>query len=262
VNGERRYIELLKRSLVDVLGSTTSRAVMQPDGDIRIEEVPENERDQRLAGRDWPAQGTTMIGLARLENLQHCLESLLADEVPGDVIEAGVWRGGATIFMRALLDLQGATDRLVWAADSFAGLPEPDPLTYLADEGDPHHSFSYLAVTVQDVRRNFSRYGISTAGVRFVEGWFRDTLPRLQGRQWSLIRLDGDMYESTMDGLEHLYPSLSPGGFVLIDDYGAVAGCRRAVEDFRERERICDELEWVDWTGVWWRKADLPASPP
>ena len=249
-----RYIDLLKLSLIDLLGSSTSRAVAQADGDVRIEEVPEDERGERLVGRDWPAQGTTMIGLARLTNLQGCVETILKDDVPGDLIEAGVWRGGAAIFMRALLDLHDATERLVWAADSFAGLPPPDPATYPADEGDPHHEVGFLAVPLEQVRRNFSRYEIPTTGVRFVEGWFRDTLPRLRGHQWSLIRLDGDMYESTMIGLESLYSDISPGGFVVVDDYGAVPGCKRAVDDFREHNGIQDELEWIDWTGIMWRK--------
>ena len=250
-----RYIELLRRSLIDVLGPATTRAVAQPNGEVRIENVPEAERDERLVGRDWPANGTTMVGLTRLTNLQRCIETVLADDVPGDFIETGVWRGGATIFMRALLDIHGDTKRLVWAADSFAGLPKPDPASYPADEGDPHHTVDYLAVSLEEVERNFSRYDISTDRVRFLPGWFRDTLPALIGEQWSLVRLDGDMYESTMLGLESLYPRLSPGGFVIVDDYGAIDVCRRAVADFRSRNSIDERLESIDWTGVCWRKA-------
>jgi O-methyltransferase len=165
-----------------------------------------------------------------------------------------VWRGGAAIFMRALLDVHHETDRFVWAADSFAGLPEPDPAAYPPDAGDPHHRVGYLAVSLSDVERNFSRYEIPTDRVRFLPGWFRDTLPHLEGGPWSLIRLDGDMYESTMLGLESLYPRLSPGGFVIVDDYGAIDVCRRAVDDFRAKHGIDAALEWVDWTGVSWRK--------
>ena len=168
--------------------------------------------------------------------------------------------------MRALLDLYDQTDRLVWAADSFAGLPAPDLARYPADDGDAHHEVGFLAVTLDQVRRNFSRYDIPTTGVRFVEGWFRDTLPTLRGHKWSLVRLDGDMYESTLIGSRTLYPDLSPGGFVVIDDYGAVTGCERAVDDFRRRNGIHDELEWIDWTGVMWRKgtpdkSESPARP-
>jgi O-methyltransferase len=251
-----RYLALLKRSLVDLTGPTTSRAVPLPDGrgGVAVEPVPESDRGQRLVGRDWPANGTTMVGLARLENLQQCIESIVADEVPGDLIETGVWRGGAAIFMRALLDVSGQHDRVVWAADSFSGLPTPDALAYPADAGDLHHTVDFLAISLEEVKRNFSRYDIATENVRFLQGWFRDTLPTLRHEQWSLVRLDGDMYESTMLALEELYPRLSPGGYVIIDDYGAVDGCRHAVEDFRTQNSITEEPSQVDWTCVYWRK--------
>jgi O-methyltransferase len=254
VDGDVRYVELLKRSLVDLLGSHTSRAVLQDTGDVVIEEVPEAERVDRLMGRDWPDRGATMIGLARLTNLQACIDTIVAEQIRGDVIETGIWRGGATIFMRALLDLRGEAERLVWAADSFQGLPPPDPDNFPADAGDPHHTIGFLAVSLDEVLRNFSRYDIPTTGVRFLEGWFRDTLPTVQQERWALIRLDGDMYESTIEGLESLYGGLSPGGFIVIDDYGAVRGCSQAVDEFRYREGITEEMTWIDWAGVVWRK--------
>jgi O-methyltransferase len=179
---------------------------------------------------------------------------VLARGVDGDMIETGVWRGGSCILMRALIKLSGSQGRTVWVADSFSGLPPPDASSYPADARDRHHKFAFLAVSEDEVRRNFARYGLLDEGVRFLPGWFRDTLPTLADRRWSLIRLDGDMYESTHVALEHLYPRLSPGGYVLVDDYGAVEGCRRAVEDFRSEHGISDEIEQIDWTGVLWRK--------
>jgi O-methyltransferase len=248
------YIELLKLSLLDLLGPTTIRAVPKRNGRVRIETVPEEERSERLTGSDWPANGMTMIGWERLTNLQRCIEDVIAHGVPGDMIETGVWRGGATIFMRALLKAHGVDDRIVWAADSFAGLPSPDPQSYPADAGDRHHTFEYLVVPQSEVERNFQRYDMLDDGVRFVPGWFRDTLPTLDGQRWSLIRLDGDMYESTLIALEHLYPRLAPGGYVLVDDYGAVPTCRQAVHDFRSAHAVREEIHPVDWTGVFWRK--------
>jgi O-methyltransferase len=256
VDGVARYLALLKHSLLDLTGPSTWRAVLeaQSSGRVTVEPVPEAERAERLIGRDWPANGTTMVGLTRLDNVQQCIETLVADEVPGDVIETGVWRGGAAIFMRAVLDTCGQQDRVVWAADSFAGLPTPDTLMYPADSGDLHHKVEFLAVSLDEVKRNFSRYEIATDNVRFLQGWFRDTLPTLRNEQWSLIRLDGDMYESTMLGLQQLYPRLSSGGYIIIDDYGAVEGCRQAVEDFRTQNSISEECAQVDWTCVYWRK--------
>jgi O-methyltransferase len=72
---------------------------------------------------------------------------------------------------------------------------------------------------------------------------------------WSVVRLDGDLYESTMDGLANLYPGLSPGGFLIVDDYGGLAPCRAAVDDYRRDNRIAEEIVEIDWAGVYWRKA-------
>jgi O-methyltransferase len=248
------YIDLLKRSLLDLLGPTTTRAVAKRGGSVRIESVPEGDRHERLMGRDWPASGMTMIGWERLTNLQRCLEDVITDDVPGDMIETGVWRGGATIFMRGLLKAYGIDDRKVWVADSFAGLPPGDAQMYPPDARDRHHLFPYLVVPEAVVRQNFERYGLLDENVRFLPGWFRDTLPTLAEQRWALLRLDGDMYESTTVALEHLYPRLSVGGYVLVDDYGAVPACRQAVHDFRESYGVDEPLNMVDWTGVFWRK--------
>jgi hypothetical protein len=174
--------------------------------------------------------------------------------VPGDLIETGVWRGGATIFMRALLKLEGVTDRIVWVADSFEGLPPPDAERYPADAGDELHTVEVLAVSLQEVKANFEKFGVLDDGVRFLKGWFRDTLSDPRIRQLAVLRLDGDMYESTTDALVRLYPRLSIGGYIIVDDYGCIPACRQAVHDFRAAHGIEDVIQWVDWTGVYWRR--------
>jgi O-methyltransferase len=247
------YLELLKRSLTDLLGDETLSAIPQPDGTVRPE--PLTDREKRETGADWPMHGTTMIGLRRLDHLQACIETIVADEVEGDLIETGVWRGGASIFMRAVL-ASLEDDRELWVADSFEGLPQSKPEQYPADAGsDEHFVFEYLAVSEDRVRGAFERYGLFDDHVHFLKGWFSDSLPPLTGRhRWSLLRLDGDMYESTMVALESLYPDLSPGGFVVIDDYGAIPQCREAVADFRRANDIVDPIEQIDWTGAGWRR--------
>jgi O-methyltransferase len=211
----------------------------------------------RKEGRDWPATAETMIGRVRLDNVQHCIETVLAESVPGDFIETGVWRGGATILMRAVLAAHGITERRVWVADSFQGLPAPDVERYPADEGDIHWTYDPLAVDVETVRRNFERYGLLDDQVRFLEGWFADTLPTAPIERLAVARLDGDMYSSTWDAITVLYPKLSPGGFLIVDDYAnsSIEGCRRAIDDYRIREGITDPIEPIDWTGVYWRKS-------
>lgn len=208
----------------------------------------------RREGRDWPREAETMIGLARLDNLQHCVTGVLRDGIPGDLIETGVWRGGACIFMRAILNVYGDRSRTVWVADSFAGLPKPDP-RFPQDAGDRHWKHSdVLGVSLDRVKANFERYGLLDAQVRFLEGWFRDTLPSAPIHNISVLRLDGDMYSSTMDALQNLYPKVSPGGYVIVDDYGAVAACKQAVDDYRTQHGIQETIEGIDWTGVFWKK--------
>ncbi|REF35939.1 TylF/MycF family methyltransferase [Thermasporomyces composti] len=218
--------------------------------------VKETTPETRRAGRDWPRLAHTMVGTKRLDNLRFCIEQVLREDVPGDLIETGVWRGGAAIFMRGVLAAYGVTDRVVWLADSFSGLPAPDVSKYPADAGDPLHTFSELAVSLEEVRENFRRYGLLDEQVRFLPGWFHDTLPTAPVERLAVLRLDGDMYGSTIEALEALYPKLSPGGYCIVDDYGAVEGCRRAVEDYRAAHGITAPLVAIDADGVYWRVPD------
>jgi SAM-dependent methyltransferase len=210
--------------------------------------------DARQSGLDWPSKAHTMIGVQRLDNLRALCEQALDEKIPGDFIETGVWRGGACILMRGILEAYGDTERKVIVADSFAGLPEAKPEHFPADKGDTHHTFEELAISEDTVRANFATYGLLDGQVEFLKGWFSDTLPTVRNRTFALIRLDGDMYQSTIEALENLYDRLSPGGFVIIDDYGAIPACKQAVEDFRTANQITEPLKVVDWTGVWWRK--------
>jgi O-methyltransferase len=208
----------------------------------------------RRMGRDWPAEAETMIGLARLDNLRDCIADVFDRSTPGDLLEAGVWRGGACIFMRAVLEALGDRERQVWVADSFRGLPQPDPVSYPADAGVRLWTVETLAVPLGIVRWNFERYGLLDGRVRFLPGWFRDTLPSAPVERLAVLRLDGDLYESTIVALRSLYPKLSPGGYVIVDDYGAMECCRQAVEQFRLEAAISEPLREIDWTGVFWRK--------
>lgn len=249
------YLELLKLSLCDLAGPSTTSVWKHTDGTLLSRDLGADEFGIRVAGVDWPLHGTTMAGLQRLDDLQACVEAVVRDGVEGDLIEAGTWRGGASILMRATLDALG-DDRTVWVADSFQGFPTAD------EELAP---IDYLAVSIDDVRANFARFGYER-GVEFVEGFFEDTLPGLAGRRWSVVRLDGDTYEATWTTLQALYPGLAAGGYVIVDDYGALEECRRAVDEFRAQHGIEDPIEEVDWTCVHWRRSSEaaiePAPPP
>lgn len=203
-----------------------------------------------------PSLAHTLIGPERLDNLQFCVEHALANEIPGDLIETGVWRGGATIFMRAILKAYGVEDRYVWVADSFEGFPPPNAEEYPHDAGDISYMSNEHAITLDRVKANFERYGLLDDQVRFLKGWFRDTLPTAPIEKLAIIRLDGDMYESTMDALVSLYPKLSVGGYLIVDDYGCFPACRQAVQDYRKSLGINEDIQSVDWTGVFWQRLE------
>ena len=211
--------------------------------------------DARAQGRDWPVGAETMIGLQRLDNLEHCVRDVCENHVPGDLIETGVWRGGASIFMRAVLRAVGDTERTVWLADSFQGLPKPDAHRYPQDAGDTCWKEPQLAVSVEEVKANFAKFGLLDDQVRFLVGWFSDTLPTAPIDALAVLRLDGDLYESTIVALNSMYPKLSPGGYVIVDDWGAMPPCRQAVEDFRRDHAITDPIHEVDWTGAFWQRS-------
>jgi len=195
----------------------------------------------------------TMIGHKRLDNIQALLDAIVRDGIPGDLIETGVWRGGATIFMRGYLAARGIRDRRVWVADSFAGLPVPSAHQ---DVGYDFSStvFPILAISRQAVEELFRRYELLDDQVKFLEGWFKDTLPTAPIERLALLRLDGDLYESTRDALTHLYHKVSLGGFIIVDDYFDFQPCRRAVDEFRANVGDTAALQQIDWTAVYWRK--------
>jgi O-methyltransferase len=142
----------------------------------------------------------------------------------------------------------------VWLADSFAGLPRPDTANYKADKWLRLDRYkSILAVPETEVRANFQRYGLLDDQVRFLPGWFKDTLHNAPIDRIAVLRLDGDLYESTIQALDALYPRLSPGGFCIIDDY-MLKGCRQAVTGYRAKHGVSAEIVYIDGTGVLWRK--------
>jgi O-methyltransferase len=268
----RRYLDLLARCLTrealldkewwDVRlddavldGGRTARQLLLPAlraNDWRL--VRRGDPAARAEGRDWPPTAETMIGAARLENVQRCCVDVLQRGVPGDLMETGVWRGGATILMKGVLEALGDRTRRVWVADSFEGLPVPDE-RYPADEGLDWSGVGVLKVDVAAVRANFARYDLLDDRVRLLEGWFEDTLPAAPVEQLAVLRLDGDLYQSTMDALVHMEPRVAAGGYVIVDDYGGWVPCRRAVDDYRAERGITAPMHEVDWTGIWWQKA-------
>jgi hypothetical protein len=234
------YIDLMKRCVANTIYEDSSF-------------FGEYNAAIREKGSDWPRVAHTMIGLKRLDNIHFCLKEILENQIPGDCIETGVWRGGATIFMRAILKAYGDETRRVWVADSFEGLPPPNPLKYPADRDFNLYLYKELAIPIEQVQANFRKYDLLDDQVVFLKGFFKDTLPTAPIKQIALLRLDGDLYESTMDALTHLYPKLSIGGFVIIDDF-PVEPCVKAVHNYRNLHGIIDPIIPIDRDGVYWKK--------
>jgi O-methyltransferase len=264
------YLELLKKCLtrsifaegyevIEPRYGTAKRLVFDPiqrllsSTDLALVRKVPFDPHRRAEGMDWPAEAETMIGSRRLDHLHECIVHVLRREIPGDLIETGVWRGGATIFMRAALAAYGDHDRLVWVADSFEGLPKPDEAS--PDHGDIHWTRPQLKVSLDEVKNNFARYGLLDDRVRFLVGWFKDTLPSAPMERISILRLDGDMYGSTLDALQNLYHRVSVGGYVIVDDYN-LSGCRAAVEDFRASHKITEPLKLIGPAAASWERGE------
>ena len=238
------YLNLMERCILNLIYEDPPDDNWSPPG---------YDAGRRTLGLGWPSQAHSMIGAHRISNLRTLVERVLKERVPGDLIETGVWRGGACIYMRAILLAHGVTDRRVFAADSFEGLPPPDPERYPHDAGNDLYTLPQLSVSLEEVRANFEKYALLDDQVVFLKGWFKDTLPKAPIEKLAILRLDGDLYESTMDGLVHLYDKVSPGGFVIVDDYN-LPGSRQAVSDFRVRRGLGEPIVNIDNSGVYWQK--------
>lgn len=215
--------------------------------------LPNGQRKPADALRNVTELSHTMVGRARLDNLEHCVRTVIAEKVPGDFIETGIWRGGSCIFMRGVLLACDDRERVVWAADSFEGVPPP---TLPQDAGFDisREVLPVLAVSVDEVKALFQRYGLLDDRVRFLKGWFKDSLKAAPIERLAILRLDGDLYESTMDALVPLYDKVQPGGFVIVDDYDSCPPCHLAIDDFRRERGIREPLVRIDAQSVFWRK--------
>jgi hypothetical protein len=247
-NSKDLYLDLMKKCLINSIYKDNSYY-----SDIHSTTYQEKSREN---GLDWPMVAHTMIGLCRLNNLQFCIEDVLQNNIPGDLIETGVWRGGASIFMRSILKAYENTEKKVFVADSFEGMPKVNIDLYPEDKdfAGLTNCNGVLAIPLQQVQYNFNLYGLLDSQVVFLKGWFKDTLPNAPIEKIAVMRLDGDYYESTMDALTSLYPKLSIGGYVIIDDY-FIPCCAKAVHDFRTKYNITDELfRTKDSVGAFWKR--------
>ncbi len=259
---QEQYLGLLKRCLTGLLFEYEYKDLKKNDGFTALEVANYNlcekvkvDQEKRKKGLDWPSQAETMIGMDRLNNLEFCIREVLGFKIPGDFLEAGVWRGGASIFMRAMLKVHGDDSRNVWVADSFEGVPKPDVKKYPKEvDWDFSMHNNVLSVSLEEVKANFEKYWVLDDQVKFLKGWFKDTLPTAPIEKLAILRLDGDLYESTIQALEALYHKVSKGGYVIIDDYlePLLKCCQDAVTDFLAERDIRVDFRRCG-QGVYWR---------
>ncbi len=202
-------------------------------------------------------EGETLLSKERMDNLDECIQDVMKNDIPGDFIECGVWRGGACMLMRALLMEYGCKDRKVWVADSFQGCPRPDPQNYPLDGSCYPGTDGMLAVPLEVVRGNFQKYGLDDQQVVYWPGFFKDSLPACPIGKIAILRLDGDLYESTIQPLQYLYDKVSLGGWTIIDDYHHGPWAENATQDFLKSRGLEIQLSQTrDGTAAYWQKKE------
>ena len=242
------YLPLLKKCLLDDIYGSVIEAWGSggAPGSLATAEDVAN-------GTFWPRRAHTMVGRKRLDNLQLAFETVVREGVMGDLVETGVWRGGASIFMAGMNKFYNA-NRRIYVCDSFEGLPAPEPGKWPADAGDDNHTYKFLAVSLEQVKANFAAYDLLSDNVVFVKGFFETSLVAIPPLPIAVLRLDGDMYGSTMTVLQQLYDRVSVGGFIIIDDWN-IDKCRQAVIDFLGAKGLQPHIIPIDNCAVYWRKA-------
>jgi O-methyltransferase len=212
-----------------------------------------DEADKELYRRVDPY---TMTTPPRVYALVRAVEYVASRDVPGAIVECGVWRGGSMMAAALTLRRVGAANRNLYLYDTFAGMPPPSEADttrsgeraadLLAQNDETSHIWAIASL--EDVRTAMLSVGYPQDRIHFVEGLVEETLPGTAPDEIALLRLDTDWYESTKHELEHLYPRLAPGGVLILDDYGHWQGARRAVDEYLADNGITLLLNRIDST--------------
>lgn len=201
----------------------------------------------------------TMTSAARVVALCDAVRYIVANRIPGDIVECGVWKGGSMMAVAHTLIALGDAARALHLFDTFEGMPPPsdkdvaitgESAERLMARSDPRDPESVWCVaSLEEVRTALLGTGYDPARVRFVKGRVEETLPAEAPERIALLRLDTDWYESTKHELEHLYPRLVRGGVLIVDDYGHWSGAKRAVDEYLENQGVALFLQRIDYTG-------------
>ncbi len=198
----------------------------------------------------------TMTGPERIVSLCRAIEYIITNNIPGDLVECGVWRGGSMMAVARVLLRHGQTHRNLFLFDTFEGMPKPLSLDVTFDNqsglkiweksrtSDHNNKFCYASLN--DVEAAMTSTGYPRDKLHFVKGKVEETIPREAPAQISLLRLDTDWYESTRHELEHLFPRLAKGGILIIDDYGCWKGSQKATDEYIQKAKIPLFLSRID----------------
>jgi len=211
----------------------------------------------------WLVRPYTMVGYKRLSNAYELASSIEKEKLEGSFVECGVWRGGCAAVM-AFLAKKAGSGRKVWLFDSFEGLPEPTEVDGLVAKGYANdrsegklHTIEQCVGPIEDVKKIFFEIlRLPKENIMIEKGWFQNTLPKAQKEigPISVLRLDGDWYESTKCCLDNLYDNVKVGGYIIVDDYGHWKGVKKACEEFFVSRNIKPDLIKIDYTGVYFKK--------
>lgn len=241
----KSYVQTLKLSLTGELLKTDS--LVPGTGTAEGLQKKPFDAHLRRRGLDWPLHGLTMVGRTRLENIERLLLQMIDAQVIGDFVECGVWRGGSSLFARGVLKALNVHDRMVHLVDSFEGLPRASQ----AKDRDVWSKMDFLKVSLEEVQEPFRQLGLLDDGVAFHKGFFQHSLPPLrkqllaEKKKIAVLRMDGDMFESTMDILYNLYDLVSVGGCVIIDDF-TISEAKEAVETFLQHHGVTVDYIHID----------------
>lgn len=217
------------------------------------------DMDQEAVDIIRRVQPFTMTSKERVFALVQAVRYLIEAGVPGAFVECGVWRGGSMMAVAQVLLRLGCADRELHLFDTFEGMPQPTHLdvdyagvaamTEFVRTRRGTDASDWCSAAVDDVRRNLLSTGYGEKQMKFIQGRVENTVPACAPDSIALLRLDTDWYESTLHEMVHLFPRLSPGGVLIIDDYGYWQGARRAVDEYFAKQRIAILLDRVDNTG-------------
>jgi hypothetical protein len=203
----------------------------------------------------------TMTTPRRIAALCTGVEYAVQAGVPGAVVECGVWKGGSMMAAALTLLRLGASDRDLYLFDTFQGMPPPSdqdvfsaydgysPMAHWRRRRRQGETSAWHYVPADEVRAALLSTGYPSERIHLVKGKVEETLPAAAPGEIALLRLDTDWYESTKHEMAHLYPRLSPGGVLILDDYGHYEGARRAVDEYFEAEGGRPLLNRIDYTG-------------